>query len=285
MPETDDERSCGTSGALRPATANHCSLTVLGVVLLVWGIGPYIASFLYYLAQVVSWPLEPIRPVELLIGIGLLSVIPMSFVWRIPTATRWWGIGVGFLLYAAWYWRLVAWTLEIRLLHHITVTLRCFELDDRATIGLMMATLGLMLIGDNGWGLWILQRIWKTGSVAASWSRAHVKLVLMASLIGLWLVNPYRSHETCIQASEIAENLGAYRTAIAFTKLARDTFPTTTSCLNCRWDIDASLTRRIVYLECKSAGRDVRLESPDKGDRSGHETEQAPSWNAVIHRR
>jgi hypothetical protein len=239
---------------------SHWNLTVLGIVLVVWGIGPCIASLFYYLAQVISWPLEPIGAVELLIGIMLLGVIPTKLVRRVPNATRWWIVGIGFLLYAAWYWKLVAWTLEIRLLRRITMTLTFFELDDRAIIGLMMAALGLMLIGGNGWGLWLLQAMRKTCSASASWSRAHVKLVLMAALIGLWLVNPYRSHETCIRASEIAENLGAYRAAVAFTKLARDTFPTTTSCGNCYGEVYTYLTERMDYLERKNAGEDAKSE-------------------------
>jgi hypothetical protein len=260
---------------------SHWSLTVLGVVLVVWGIWPYVASFLYYLAKIASSPLEPIGVVELLISVVLLGVIPMRIVRRIPKATRWAIIGIGLLVYTIWYWKLVAWTLEIRILHHIAWSLGYFELDDRATIGLMITTLGVILVGSNGNWLWILQRLWKTGSAVASWSRAHVKVVLMVSLIGLWLVNPYNSHETCIQVSNIAENHGAYQTAIFFTELARDTFPTTTGCYTCFMEVHAYLTERMIYLELKNAGKKTEFESTRRGDCSGNEKKLVPSWKAM----
>jgi hypothetical protein len=145
----------------------------------------------------------------------------------------------------------------------------------------MIATIGLTLIASNGKWRWILQRIRKTGSALASWTQKHVKVILIASVIGLWLVNPCNSHETCIQASKIAESLGAYQAAIVFTKLARDTFPTTTWCVNCYAEIQADLTGRMDYLERKNAGEDTEFEQSHSAKRSGNETNRAPSWKAV----
>jgi hypothetical protein len=280
MPDIDDQPCCRASHALRLAAASHWSLTVLGVVLLIWGVGPYIASFLYFLAQVMSWPLEPFGARELLVSVVLLALIPMKVVRRISTATRWTIVGIGFFAYAAWYWRLVAWTLEIRFLHHITRRLGS-ELDDRAIIGLMIATLGLILICSNGWGLRILQRLRKTGVEAASCSRTHAKAVVMATLIGFWLMNPYHSYEVCIQASRVAENHGAYRTAIIFTELARDTFPEPITCGNYWMYHWRQLSTRIGYLKCKRDGLDVDPK-PSGGNRAGEKLSQAPSWGPII---
>jgi hypothetical protein len=284
MLETNDERCRDTSDALELQAPRHWSLTVLGVALLVWGIGAYLASFLYFLARVVSWPLEPIRPVVLLIGVFLVGVFPTTIMRGISKATAWTIVGIGFIGYAAWNWGLVAWTFEIRLLMPINSTLR-YKLDDRAAFGLTIAAIGLVLIGSNGWGPRILQKLRKASLVAASWSRAHVKLVLIASLIGLWLVNPQNSHQTCIQASRIAENHSAFRAAIAFTKLARDTFPATTGCGNCYGEIHTLLTERMNYLERKNAGQDIQFNSRSSENHRNAETQQGKaiisrSWRA-----
>jgi hypothetical protein len=217
----------------------------------------------------------------MLTAVVLLGAIPMKLVRRIPAAPRWAITGIACLVYTIWQWRLLVWTFEIRILRRVTSRLNYYDIDDRATFGLMIATLGVILIATNGKWLSMLQGIQKTGSAVASWSRAHIRAVLIVSLVGLWLVNPDHSHETCVRVSHIAENHGAYRTAIFFTKLARDTFPATTDCFTCFEEVQAYFTERLIYLELKSAGKNTDFERPRAADCSGNETRLVPSWKAM----
>jgi hypothetical protein len=280
MVESNNERSCGKLDELTLTPPCCRSLTVVGVALVVWGIGTYLAKFLYFLAKVLSGPLEPIGPIGLLIGVLLVALVPATVMRRIHKITLWTIIGIGLICYSIWHLGLFIWTFESGFLGPICRTFR-YGLDERTAIGLAIAAIGLALIESNGYGPWMLQRLRKTSSVFALWSRTHTRLAVITSLFGLWLINPYHSHDSCIRASGIAESIGAYRTAIIFIKLARDTFPTTTFCGNCSTETQASLTSRIEYLERKNAGQDVQSKSPRSEDHQHDEAKQAPAWTVA----
>jgi hypothetical protein len=279
MLQSTDQDSAKAAGAEQPETVRHLSLTILGVVFVLWGSGPPLASFLYAWLQSLSSLLGPPGFVTLLLGIAVLCVIPMKLVPAIPRTTTWTVVGIGFLGYVGWNLRCIAW-ISGRGIDWITWSYRS-GLSDRTTLGLMIAGLGLTLIASNRWGPWILRRLRDAGSATVSWSRTHVKMVVIPSLLGLWLLNPFHAHQTCIDASRAAERYGAYRAAVVFTRLARDTFPTTTGCGNCFMDIQESLTRRISHLACKNAGHSIDSESPSNGNRKVDDPRRGPSWNSV----
>ncbi len=268
MSENNNRQSGEASGAERGQTTGQFGLTVLGAILFCVGIGPSLASFLCELIVLLSWPFLWTRFVVLLLGIAILAVVPTKLLRTIPKAAIWVAVGLWFLVCAVNGWQRLS---------------NFFFMDgmgDRATLRLMLAVFGLILMWSNGWGTWILQRLRDAGSTTAAWSRARVKMILIASIFCLWLINPHNAHETCVRASAVAEDLGAYRTAIIFTTLARDTFPSQVYCANYYMEIQAELTGRISYLERKDAGQDVEVK-PDDGKRVVDESNLTPSWNAA----
>jgi hypothetical protein len=100
MVETNNERSCGKLDELTLTPPCSSGLTVIGVVLVVWGIGTYLAKFLYFLAKFLSWPLEPIGPIGLLIGALFVALVPATVMRRIHKVTLWTIIGIGLICYS-----------------------------------------------------------------------------------------------------------------------------------------------------------------------------------------
>jgi hypothetical protein len=285
MLESDDHRSGAAPDAERQATASHLSLTIFGVLLFIWGAGLGLASFLYGIVRALSWPLAPVGVAALIFCIVLVMAVPMKVLRATPKAKLWTIVGIGLLGYVVWNERCVigciCWALDFGLRPMITRTIFRYELDDRTTPGLMIAAIGLTLICSNGWGAWLLQKLWGAGARIASWgrnwSRTHAKLALVTSMLGLWLINPYHAHETCIEASQAAEEHGAYGTAIVFTKLARDAFPEAGRAYYEYDDSRERLTWRIRYLEWKRAGPGIGSKPPGNGNHK----RRGSSWSDI----
>jgi hypothetical protein len=267
MSENDKQSDMG-SNLERRTTASQLDLTILGVVLFGMGLGRGLGAFLYAAVAGLSWPFERLGIVGLLVGIGLLVVIPTRIMRAIPKVVARTVVGIWLFGGAMGIW----WWLSQSL---------GFGWDNGAALRMMMAMFGLLLIGSNGWDKWIIRRLRDAATTAALWGRVHAKATLIVICVGLWFLNPYNSNETCVQASRVAENHGAYRSAIVFATLARDTFPTQTWCGTCFGEIQDDLTARIDYLEYKIAGKDVNLESSDDEHRMIHETPPDGSWKAI----
>ena len=141
----------------------------------------------------------------------------------IPRTTIGTIVGLAFLGYVGWNLKFIAWTSGAGF-DWIVWTLRDGP-HDRAVLGLMVAATGVILVGSNGWGSWILPGLRCIGSVAVSWSRTHAKLILVPSLMGLWLLNPFHAHETCLQASRAAEDARVLQGGNRFCQTCARYFP------------------------------------------------------------
>jgi hypothetical protein len=269
MAENDNQQpDAATENACPNTTTGQLGLTVLGVVFVSMGIIPGLGTFLYDLIRALSRPFSRLGIIELLIGLVLFCGVPAKFIRAIPKAV----LGTVLGIWLLWgLCQILPWTL---------LYLDC-EQDDRIMLRLLIAVFGLILICSNGWLQWLLQRMRAVTTRTVLWGRVHAKMTLITLLAGLWLLNPYHSHKTCLQASRVAENFGYYHTAAIFTKLARDTFPSDTWCATCFGQIQEGLTIRIDYLERKSTGQETDVKLPPKSDRRTDETPQVPSWNAI----
>ena len=111
MSESDDQYSGGVSNAEQPERASHLSLAVLGVLFVLWGIGPSLASFLYAWLKTLSSPLGPIGFVELLHVIAVFCMVPMKLMRALPRPTLWTVLAIGFVGYVGWNFKFISWTL------------------------------------------------------------------------------------------------------------------------------------------------------------------------------
>ena len=119
-------------------------------------------------------------------------------------------------------------------------------------LGLMLVVIGVVLISTND----PASRLDALLSRFVSQLQARRSTAIALCVTGLWILNPDNAHSMCLVTSRFCERHGAYRPAIVFTQLARDTFPSDSSCVTCRSQIRSELSRRIAELSI--------------GDRSDH---------------
>lgn len=269
MSESDCQRPSQESAVEQRETIGQIGLTILGVFLLCIGLGPSLASVLHSLIKMCGWwPIWQIQFVVLLLVIAVLAVVPSKLLLAISKPAIW--LAVGLLLFV----------FIVRVCGQLFST-HTYGISDRTTFDMMLAGIGLILMSSNGRGMWILQRLRITGSTVAAWSLVHIKSILIASILCMWLISPFNAYHICIRASFAAEDIGAYRTAIVFTRLSRDTFPPPIWCANCYFDALDALTVRIGYLEWKEAGEYVEAQPNEAKRDDDDESDIIPSWNAV----
>ncbi len=215
-------------------------LTVVGLVLITWGAAPCLRFAILAAFIGLSWPMEKVGLMGLVLGLGLLWLVPARLLHAIPR------IVIG--CFAS------AWLLSC--VPHFVRNFAglLFEFDDRAILILMITTIGLFLIWSNDGHRLIVRSSIKCAARIVSWARKRAKLLSTVAILILWLLNPENAHTTSIQASHVSEKAGAYRAAIVFATLARDVFPERVWCLNCFESAQQELSWRIIYLQYRAKG-------------------------------
>jgi len=97
-------------------------------------------------------------------------------------------------------------------------------------------------------------RLWKMWSAAAGLVTRRRWAALVMCGATLWVLEPERSHEYCMNAADFCAVHGYYTPAIALTELGRDTFPPLNVCGTCYRAELLELSSRIALLRAKRAG-------------------------------
>ena len=241
-------RSGSVSGHAARETRSQRGLCLLGLLLFAIGAVQAFGGLPYHGLRALTTPLGEIGGLGLLAALVLLAAVPTRLIRAIPRAVLW-AIAAVWLLFCA------------EALDHCVMVVFTEEWDSKSTLALMIAVFGLLLAFTNDPQGRI--RPWFRRVFLAVRRRlgTHLKPVLFACLVALWLLNPTHSHETCVRASAISEECGAYGLAVRFTTLARDVFSPQSHCFNCYTSICDDLTRRIAYLQRKRSGQDPEFPS------------------------
>lgn len=241
------------------------ALVLFGAILVAIGSARICSAFLWTMVEALSWPLENVELAGMLFGLIVLILVPKRLIWSIPRTLFW---------IVAAFWLLSCSGTLARFL------LPVYGWDQGSVLNLMITVVGILLVGNADSRSHIIGWMRRKIVTVASFFRARAKGALIVLLVVLWLFNPIHSHETCLQASALAENLGAYGTAIVFTELARDVFYPPMVCGNCWGSVRFELTFRIIRLERKRTGQDVHP-IPPHGERRGiGEAARNLSWVA-----
>jgi hypothetical protein len=263
----DDVQQPATNPPRDDETARRdFAIVLLGAILVALGSARGCLAFLWTMVEALSWPLEGVGFAGMLFALAALILVPKRLIWGISRTLFW--IVVAF-------WLLSCSGTLARFL------LPMYGWDQEGLLNMMITVIGLLLIGSADSRPRIVGWMRRAFTMVASFFRAHVKGALIAWLLVLWLFNPIHSHETCLQASTLAENLGAYGTAIVFTELARDVFHPRMVCGTCWESVRFELTFRIVRLERKRTGQDVHPIPPDGERRNIGEVPRNLSWVAA----
>ena len=205
-------------------TPGHRNLRIAGCVLIAAGVFNGIGSILFELVRFVArdhW--------------WVASAIVFLFAFR-ADGVRMLARSAGLLMLVIWF------SNSIPNLDFMAEWIAMRIEDD--FLGLMLMVIGVVLLSTNdpaGRSEALLSRF-------VSQLRARRSTAIALCVAGLWILNPDNAHSTCLATSRFCERHGAYRPAIVFTQLARDTFPSDSSCVMCRSQIRNELSRRIAEL-------------------------------------
>jgi len=125
-----------------------------------------------------------------------------------------------------------------------------FEHPEEHCLGLMLTTLGLLLVVTNDPHR-KLHRVFRRARVLA---KRRQKTALLLCVAVLWFANSDHSHTACLTASSACEKCGAYDSAIYFAKRAEDTFRPMSFCGTCYGSLLGDVSQRIDELEATKAG-------------------------------
>lgn len=217
-------------------TTGHCDLRIVGSMLVAAGLVGGVGSALFQVARLLAgdwW--------------WMAIAICLLFAFRTQPA-RQFARAAGVLMLSIWL--------------HFTIA----ELSDLAwwitnqihghCLDFMLTILGALLVVTNDPQRKLPHRFRQWLSITG----ARRKAALAVCVVSLWIVNPAHSHSLCLGAADVCERVGANRPAITFIRLARDTFPAESFCLNCRYEIRQDLTWRIARLRAQPPVTDAASE-------------------------